>query len=135
MPSLHIIVTSTSQTVTLPSSVNAEHLHLKMVQVKLDQIADDNTLGMEISLPFLKHFWQANNSTNRPNIIVPLSTDTKCTTVYPDVVFVGENIGKSLQIELLNPADGSAWTDDDGGVGTASLISVHILFEYSVKSS
>lgn len=131
MPSLHIIVTSTSQTVTLPSSVNAEHLHLKMVQVKLSAASAADNQGMEISLPFLKHFWQANNSTNRPNIIVPLTSDTKCTTVYPDVVFVGENIGKSLPIELLDPSDGSAWTDSGG----ATVQSVHILFEYSVKSS
>lgn len=129
MPSLHILVTSLSETVSVPSNIDTAHLHLKMVSVKLDAVAADDNNGVEIKLPWLRHFYQFNSTSNRPNIVVPISNDTKTTTVYPDVVFVGEPISSSFTVSLQDPDDGTAWSDSGG----ATVQSVHLLFEYSVR--
>jgi hypothetical protein len=129
MPSLHITVTSTSSDVSIPGKIPTKHLHLKYVSVRLDTVASDTILGMEIEVPFLKHSYQIqNNLTKRSNIVVPLSTDTKTTVTYSDLVFVGETIPEKFSVKLLNPSDGTTWTD-----GATIVKCVHLGFEYSKK--
>jgi hypothetical protein len=129
MPSLQIIVTSTDSTVTIPSDISAKHLHLKAVSVRTSAIVASTTLGVEISVPFLKHYYQINSSTSRTNFVVPLSTDAKTTYYYPDIVYVGEEIAPTFQLKLLKPSTGALWTDGGG----ATIEYVMMLFEYSVE--
>tara|TARA_R110000803_G_scaffold197003_1_gene260452 strand:+ start:313 stop:705 length:393 start_codon:yes stop_codon:yes gene_type:complete len=128
MPSIHILVTSTTQTVTIPQHINAAHLHLKMVSARLSKAPASDNRGLEISLPFMKHMFQFASTTGRSNIIIPLADD-KVTTVYPDVVFVGEEIPSSFQVKLLDPSDGTTWSDSTN----ATIGCVHVVLEYSKK--
>lgn len=129
MPLLSILVTSTDENVTIPTGFVCSHLHLKMVSVKLSAASAADNSGMEIQLPFLRHYYQINGTSNRANLVVPLSSDVKTTLVYPDVVFVGENVPQSFNVKLLDASDGSAWTDSGG----ATVQSCLIMFEYAVK--
>lgn len=128
MPLLNILITSTTQTISLPQTVLAKHLHLKMIHVNLSAAAAADNLGIELKLPFLHHNYQITSSVTRPNILVPLSHDVKSTTVYPDVIFVGDSLG-TFKVELLDPSDASVWTDSGG----ATLGSMLVQFEYSIE--
>ena len=130
MPSLHLILTSATQKVSIPSQIRAKHLHLKMVSAKFDTAPATDNLGMEIQLPFLRHYYQINSSYNRPNICIPLDSSKNTTIVYPDVVLVGASVAQTFEVKLLSPGDGSSWTDSGGAV----IKSVHVLFEYVVAS-
>lgn len=126
MPALQLLLTSTSSTVSIPSQFNAKHLHLKAVVVRFDQAAAST--AMEINLPFLRHYYQINSSTDRCNILVPLSSDAKTTYFYPDVVYVGENVSSTLPISILD-LTGTAFVDSGG----ATLEYAYLLFEYVVE--
>lgn len=121
--------------ITIPSAITAKHLHLKAVMVRLNSTSVDETKsfpeGVEIAVPFLKHYYQINSSSSRTNIFVPFDIEKKTTIYYPDIVFVGEYVDSSFNVKLLDPNTGNAWND---GTNNSRVIKyVSLLFEYSVE--
>mgnify|MGYP003661177129 CR=1 FL=1 len=127
MPSLHLILTSNNQDVELPQSIRAKHLHLKYVNVNLSAAAAADNVGLEVSVPFLSHYNQISSSYGRSNIAVPLSLDVKSNLVHSNVVYSGASIPSKFRVKLLNPTNGTLWTDSGG----ATIASVHVVLEYS----
>lgn len=130
MPAFQLLLegNQTSFDVVLPAQVNnVTHFHWKAGVVRFNQAVAGDVYGMEIQIPCLKHFYQINSSTSRTSVIIPLSTDSKTTYFYPDIVFVGEPLSNTMKINLLRPSTGQAFSDTGG----AQIQYVFLLFEYS----
>ena len=126
MPLLNIRVTSNDEIVTIPEKFHAKHLHLKMIHVQLSAVVNVDNPGMEIELPFINHTFQVNSTSHRADLYVPLSTDLKCTTVYPDIPFAAAEVNPSFRVKLNLGGTGLAWEDAD-----AVLKSCTIQFGYA----
>ena len=129
MPLLQYYITSTEEDIDFPQDLNVEHLHLKAIVCRLSSLPAASSTMLEIEISGIKHFYQINSSTNRANILCPLSSDSKLTTFYPDIIMSGEFLRKNQKIKILDPTTGSAWSDSGG----ANLEFCAIYFDYVLK--
>lgn len=131
MPLLQYYITSNNQTLDFPQKLDCKHLHLKNISVRLSALPAADSKAIEIEISGIKHYYQINSSTNRANIIVPLSTTSKLTQYFPDIIMAGEEIQKTQVVKVLEPDDGTLWTDSGG----ATIECIIVDFDYVLKDN